>query len=128
VFIDSIDGTLARQIQIKVHAPQIDGGLMDNIVDFTTWTIAPLFWLYGTMHLPVWVLIVCATASLFGFQICLLKRRITSSPASPLTCVLLLFTFTCFIFQQAGLPLFYYSLQYQSFCQSNSSTPPVPGF
>jgi len=68
VFIDSIDGTLARQIQIKVHAPQIDGGLMDNIVDFTTWTIAPLFWLYGTMHLPVWVLIVCATASLFGFS------------------------------------------------------------
>src|SRR5699024_11474599 len=40
----------------------------DNIVDFITWTVAPLFWLYATMQLPIWVLLACATASIFGFS------------------------------------------------------------
>ncbi|HLR26236.1 MAG TPA: CDP-alcohol phosphatidyltransferase family protein [Fodinibius sp.] len=66
--IDSLDGALARKAQTKVHAAQIDGGLMDNIVDFITWTVAPLFWLYATMQLPIWVLLACATASIFGFS------------------------------------------------------------
>lgn len=66
--IDSIDGALARITQTKVHAPKIDGALMDNIVDFVTWTIAPLLWIYATMGLPVWVLLICAVASIFGFS------------------------------------------------------------
>lgn len=66
--IDSIDGALARITQTKVHAPKIDGALMDNIVDFVTWTIAPLLWIYATMGLPTWVLLICAVASIFGFS------------------------------------------------------------
>lgn len=66
--IDSIDGALARVTQTKVHAPRIDGALMDNIVDFITWTIAPLLWIYASMQIPLWVLIVCAIASAFGFS------------------------------------------------------------
>lgn len=66
--IDSIDGALARLIQTKEHAPKIDGALMDNIVDFITWTIAPLLWIYATMDLTVWALIICAIASAFGFS------------------------------------------------------------
>lgn len=66
--IDSIDGALARITETKVHAPKIDGALMDNIVDFVTWTIAPLIWIYATMQIPVWVLLICATASIFGFS------------------------------------------------------------
>lgn len=66
--IDSIDGALARLVRTKEHAGKFDGGLMDNIVDFLTWTVAPLFWIYATMGLPIWVLLVCATASVFGFS------------------------------------------------------------
>lgn len=66
--IDSIDGALARLVQTKQHAARFDGGLMDNIIDFLTWTVAPLFWIYATMQLPVWVLLICATASIFGFS------------------------------------------------------------
>lgn len=66
--IDSVDGALARVTQTKEHAPKIDGALMDNIIDFITWTIAPLIWIYATMDLPVWVLLVCAVASAFGFS------------------------------------------------------------
>ncbi len=66
--IDSIDGALARLTHTKKHAPAIDGALMDNIVDFITWTIAPLLWIYAAMGVPVWVLLVCAVASVFGFS------------------------------------------------------------
>lgn len=66
--IDSIDGILARITKTKENAPKIDGALMDNIVDFITWTVAPLVWIYATMQLPIWVLIICAVASVFGFS------------------------------------------------------------
>ena len=66
--VDSIDGALARWAQTKVYAAEIDGGLMDNIIDFVTWTMAPLLWIYATMQLPIWVLLICATASIFGFS------------------------------------------------------------
>lgn len=67
VFIDSIDGTLARYFETSKYAPDVDGALLDNIVDFVTWTIAPLAWIYNTMNVPIWVLMVCAIASAFGF-------------------------------------------------------------
>jgi len=66
--IDSVDGTLARAADTKKNAPEIDGGLMDNIIDYVTWTLAPMLWIYATMHLPVWVLGICAMASAFGFS------------------------------------------------------------
>lgn len=67
VFLDSIDGTLARYFDTKTHAPEIDGALLDNIVDFLTWTVAPLFWAYASMNLPLWIVMVCAVASALGF-------------------------------------------------------------
>jgi phosphatidylcholine synthase len=65
--VDSVDGALARAVDIHVHAPRIDGALMDNIIDFVTWTIAPLVWIYAAMQIPVWVLAICTFASIFGF-------------------------------------------------------------
>lgn len=67
VFVDAIDGSLARYVNIKDNAPKIDGALMDNLIDFVTWTVAPLFWIYATMQVPLWILLICAIASAFGF-------------------------------------------------------------
>lgn len=66
--IDSVDGALARAAGTKQYAAKIDGALMDNIVDFLTWTVAPLLWIYATMQIPFWVLLICAIASAFGFS------------------------------------------------------------
>jgi phosphatidylcholine synthase len=66
--VDSVDGALARLAETKKHAATIDGALMDNVVDFLTWTAAPLLWIYATMQLPAWVLLICAIASAFGFS------------------------------------------------------------
>lgn len=65
--IDSVDGALARSVDIHSTAPRIDGALMDNIIDFVTWTIGPLVWIYATIQVPAWVLMICAFASIFGF-------------------------------------------------------------
>lgn len=67
VIVDSVDGTLARAAQTKKYAAAIDGALMDNIIDFVTWTIAPLIWLYAVTAIPAWPLLICVAASIFGF-------------------------------------------------------------
>jgi len=41
--IDSSDGPLARWFKVKVRVPGFDGALLDNIVDYLTYTIAPVF-------------------------------------------------------------------------------------
>lgn len=66
--IDSVDGTIARKLQIKENAGKIDGALLDNIIDYLNWTIAPLFWGYMTMSIPIWVILTCAVASALGFS------------------------------------------------------------
>jgi len=39
--IDSVDGTLARRLNVKKVLPGFDGGLLDNIVDFVTFAFIP---------------------------------------------------------------------------------------
>jgi phosphatidylcholine synthase len=41
--IDSSDGPLARALMVKVRVPSFDGTLLDNIVDYLTYTVAPVF-------------------------------------------------------------------------------------
>jgi phosphatidylcholine synthase len=43
VFIDSSDGPLARAIRIRERVPWFDGALLDNIVDYLTYVVAPVF-------------------------------------------------------------------------------------
>lgn len=45
VFIDAVDGSLARLVHIKSILPKIDGTLLDNIVDFVNYVITPCFFL-----------------------------------------------------------------------------------
>lgn len=66
--IDSVDGALARKAQVKTRIPEFDGGLLDNIIDYLTWTIVPLFWAWKVLSVPTWVVIICGMASVIGFS------------------------------------------------------------
>ncbi len=66
--IDSVDGALARLVDVKKHTPHIDGALLDNLVDYLTWTFAPLFWAWLFLDVPFAVCAVAAISSLFGFS------------------------------------------------------------
>ena len=45
LFLDSIDGTLARKFEVKKNIPNIDGALLDNLVDYLSYVIAPTFFI-----------------------------------------------------------------------------------
>lgn len=70
VLIDATDGTLARRWQVKVWAERIDGRVIDDIVDYLTYTFLPLLLMWRMHWLPepaaLWV-IPALIASLFGF-------------------------------------------------------------
>ncbi len=66
--IDAFDGTVARRLDIHRRLPQIDGGLLDNLVDYLTWTFVPLFWAWSFLGIPFWVCVTALIASVFGFS------------------------------------------------------------
>jgi phosphatidylcholine synthase len=43
IAIDSSDGTLARFFNVKSRVPGFDGALLDNIVDYLTYVVAPVY-------------------------------------------------------------------------------------
>lgn len=72
VFIDSFDGTLARRLRTQEIDHRVDGALLDNLVDFTTYVVVPAFFMMVSPLLPEgWRLPVAAVvllASLFQFS------------------------------------------------------------
>lgn len=72
VFVDAVDGTLARHVGVKHILPNIDGALLDNIVDYVNYVITPCFFLFvksdmlpDVLRLPVIVLITITSAYQF---------------------------------------------------------------
>ena len=52
VAVDSLDGALARRLQVKGALPEFDGALLDNVVEYLTYVVAPAFFLYEAAMLP----------------------------------------------------------------------------
>ena len=52
VLIDATDGTLARAVEIKRVLPWFDGAKLDDIVDYFTFVIAPVVFLFHMQLLP----------------------------------------------------------------------------
>ena len=43
IAIDSSDGVLARAVKVRQRVPRFDGALLDNMVDYLTYVVAPAF-------------------------------------------------------------------------------------
>jgi phosphatidylcholine synthase len=71
VIIDSTDGTLARAVRVKEVIPWFDGNLLDEIVDYLNYVIAPCFLLIHARLLPsedsLWLSSLPLLASAYGF-------------------------------------------------------------
>ena len=50
--IDSIDGTLARKFDVKKNLPNIDGKMLDSIIDFFNYVIIPSIMIYWFNYVP----------------------------------------------------------------------------
>ena len=51
-FIDGVDGTLARRYKVKELASNIDGSILDNIVDYLNYVFIPAVMLYWFNLVP----------------------------------------------------------------------------
>ncbi len=45
IFVDAVDGTLARRANTKVAAARVDGALLDNLLDYVNYVMVPAFFL-----------------------------------------------------------------------------------
>lgn len=52
--VDGFDGPLARRYDVKKNAPQIDGVLLDLIIDYLTYVFIPAYALFKSGALPGW--------------------------------------------------------------------------
>ncbi len=54
LFVDGIDGPLARRYDVKTHAPIFDGVLMDLVIDYLTYVFVPAYALFRSGLMDGW--------------------------------------------------------------------------
>ncbi len=52
MFVDGVDGMLARWCDVKTYASGVDGALLDNILDYLNYTVVPALFLVEADLLP----------------------------------------------------------------------------
>ena len=52
LLVDGVDGTLARKVGVEEKAPNLDGVILDSIVDFLSYSVIPALMLYWFAMLP----------------------------------------------------------------------------
>jgi phosphatidylcholine synthase len=52
VVVDGADGGLARLAQVKTYAPQLDGALMDNLLDYLNYVVVPALFILEARLVP----------------------------------------------------------------------------
>jgi phosphatidylcholine synthase len=79
LFVDGIDGPLARKYDVKRNWPTYDGVLLDLIIDYLTYVFIPAFALFKSGLLPGWTgwiaIIVITYASAVYFCDTRMKTR-----------------------------------------------------
>ncbi len=85
--VDGIDGPLARRYHVKKYAPQIDGVLLDLIIDYLTYVFIPAFALFKSGLLPGWTgwvsIIIITFASAVYFADTRMKTKDNSFAGFP---------------------------------------------
>ena len=62
LFVDGVDGTLARAVNVKENTPEIDGATLDHIIDYLNYVVVPVFIFYTLGMAPEsYLLLLSAT-------------------------------------------------------------------
>jgi phosphatidylcholine synthase len=64
VWVDTVDGKLARTIRVKEVLPDVDGRMLDYVIDFTNDVIVPTLLVYAAGLVPSSIRLVCCAAML----------------------------------------------------------------
>ena len=60
LFVDGVDGSLARMVDVKRHTPNINGENLDNIIDYLNYVFVPVFVIYWLDFVPAGMEIITA--------------------------------------------------------------------
>ncbi len=80
--VDGLDGPLARRYHVKTYAPQIDGVLMDLIIDYLTYVFIPAYALFKSDLLPGWTGWICIIVITFASVIYFADTRMKTKDNS----------------------------------------------
>ncbi|KTD17147.1 phosphatidylcholine synthase [Legionella jordanis] len=104
VVIDAVDGTFARLVRVKAVLPNVDGTLLDNIVDYLNYVITPCFFLYvkpemlpASYALPI-IMAITLTSS---YQFCQIDAKTPDHFFKGFPCYWNIAVFYMFIFNTA---------------------------
>ena len=64
LFVDGVDGTLARAVNVNQNTPEIDGAILDNIIDYLNYVVVPVFIFYSLGMAPEPYLLLSCVAIL----------------------------------------------------------------
>jgi phosphatidylcholine synthase len=53
LFVDGIDGSLARKARVTEYTPNFDGATLDNVIDYFTYVAVPALMIYWFKMVPV---------------------------------------------------------------------------
>ena len=62
LFVDGVDGMIARRLQVATRLPRWSGDVLDLVVDFLTYVFIPAFVVVASGLMPAWLAIPCAVA------------------------------------------------------------------
>ncbi|MEM9493539.1 MAG: CDP-alcohol phosphatidyltransferase family protein, partial [Myxococcota bacterium] len=62
LFVDGIDGTLARRARVREVTPEVDGATLDNVIDYFNYVAVPAMMVYWFGLVPDgWATVTAAT-------------------------------------------------------------------
>ena len=79
MLIDGLDGPLARRFNVAEHMPQIDGAILDHVVDFTGYCFLPALIIYHFSTVPK-DFVVIATSYLLVTSLYTFANRAAKTP------------------------------------------------
>ena len=80
--VDGVDGPLARRYGVKKHAREIDGVLLDLIIDYLTYVFVPAYALFKSGLLPGWTGWFAIIAITFGSALYFADTRMKTRDCS----------------------------------------------
>jgi len=82
LFVDGIDGPLARRYDVKKNWPTYDGVMLDLIIDYLTYVFIPAFALFKSDLLPGWTGWLAIIAITYGSAIYFVDTRMKTKDNS----------------------------------------------
>lgn len=79
LFIDGVDGTLARRYDVKNQVPEFDGTVLDLIIDYLTYVFVPAIFVYCYVPLPEGTKTLTAAIILLSSFFCFCNKHMKSA-------------------------------------------------